>query len=63
LDELAVEVERRFAGRDIPAPPDWGGYLITPTEVEFWQGRVGRLHDRIRYRQADDGWVHERLAP
>ena len=63
LDELVVEVEARFDGMDIPAPPGWGGYLLRPDEVEFWQGRTGRLHDRIRYRLADDEWVHERLAP
>jgi pyridoxamine 5'-phosphate oxidase len=64
LDELAVEVERRFDGVDVPAPPGWGGYLLAPTAVEFWQGRRGRLHDRIRYRTEDGGtWVRERLAP
>jgi pyridoxamine 5'-phosphate oxidase len=64
--ETAVQAaEERFAGRDVPAPPNWGGYLITPEEVEFWQGRADRLHDRIRYRRdADSGaWVIERLAP
>lgn len=63
LDELAAAVEARFATSDIPAPPHWGGYRLAPVEVEFWQGRPGRLHDRIRYRQDGDGWVRERLAP
>jgi pyridoxamine 5'-phosphate oxidase len=63
LDELVLEVEQRFEGSDIPAPPGWGGYLLSPVEVEFWQGRTGRLHDRIRYREVDGSWVHERLAP
>jgi pyridoxamine 5'-phosphate oxidase len=63
LDRLAAETERRFAGREIPAPPHWGGYLLSPDEVEFWQGREGRLHDRIRFRRAGDGWLRERLAP
>jgi pyridoxamine 5'-phosphate oxidase len=45
------------------APPFWGGYRLTPTSVEFWQGRPNRLHDRLRYRLAGDAWVVERLAP
>ena len=44
-------------------PPHWGGYAVTPTLFEFWQGRANRLHDRVRYRPVDDGWVRERLAP
>ena len=63
LDELAAGAETRFGAGEIPAPPHWGGYLLTPDEVEFWQGREGRLHDRIRYRRDHDAWVIERLAP
>jgi pyridoxamine 5'-phosphate oxidase len=63
LDRLADEAAARFGDGAIPAPPHWGGYLLTPDEVEFWQGRAGRLHDRIRYRHDGDGWVVERLAP
>jgi pyridoxamine 5'-phosphate oxidase len=63
LDALAAEVAERFADGAIPAPPHWGGYRLIPDEVEFWQGRVGRLHDRIRFRRAGDTWVRERLAP
>lgn len=49
---------------EVPLPPFWGGWRIEPRTVEFWQGRVGRLHDRLRYRRTDDGsWVVERLAP
>jgi pyridoxamine 5'-phosphate oxidase len=44
-------------------PPHWGGYRIVPQTVEFWQGRRSRLHDRLRYRRADDGWTVERLSP
>jgi pyridoxamine 5'-phosphate oxidase len=63
LDRLAAEAAERFAGADVPAPPNWGGYRLAPDEVEFWQGREGRLHDRIRYRRAEQRWVVERLAP
>lgn len=65
LDAALREVEQRFADQPIPAPPGWGGYLIEPLAVEFWQGRPGRLHDRIRFRRpsADAGWIRERLAP
>lgn len=63
LDQLADEAAERFAGRDVPAPPHWGGYLLAPDSVEFWQGRVGRLHDRIRFRREGEAWVRERLAP
>jgi pyridoxamine 5'-phosphate oxidase len=57
------EVARRFPGR-VPRPPFWGGYLLEPDSVEFWQGGAGRLHDRLRYvRHAQDGWRIERLMP
>jgi pyridoxamine 5'-phosphate oxidase len=63
LDRLADEIAARFEGREIPPPPHWGGYLLAPDEVEFWQGRTGRMHDRIRYRRDAQNWVRERLAP
>jgi pyridoxamine 5'-phosphate oxidase len=47
----------------VPAPPNWGGFLLRPDSVEFWQGRPSRLHDRLRYRRDDGSWVVERLAP
>jgi pyridoxamine 5'-phosphate oxidase len=63
LDERARHTEERFAGSDIPRPPFWGGFLVIPDEIEFWQGQAARLHDRFRYRRAGGGWRLVRLAP
>jgi pyridoxamine 5'-phosphate oxidase len=64
LDELLAHVTDRFADdEEIPPPPHWGGWRLAPTHVEFWQGRSDRLHDRLRFRRTDPGWVVERLAP
>jgi pyridoxamine 5'-phosphate oxidase len=63
LDRLADVATARFGDGPIPAPPHWGGYLLSPLAVEFWQGREGRLHDRIRYRRDGPAWRCERLAP
>ena len=63
LEERVAEVERTFEGRDVERPDDWGGLRIALESVEFWQGRTGRLHDRIRFTQVPDGWARERLAP
>jgi pyridoxamine 5'-phosphate oxidase len=57
------EIERRFAGGDVPLPPYWGGYRVRPGVIEFWQGRENRLHDRLRYEREGDRWKIERLAP
>jgi len=62
LASLAA-VEARFPGDDVPAPPWVGCYRLEPDEVEFWQGRAGRLHDRLRYRRSGDGWTVDRLSP
>lgn len=63
LMALVVEFEKRFAGRAVPRPAHWGGWRLSPTEWEFWQGRPSRLHDRFRYRLVDDHWRIDRLAP
>jgi pyridoxamine 5'-phosphate oxidase len=63
LDAAYAAAQERFADRDVPVPEEWGGYRVTPASVEFWQGRVGRMHDRLVYRRTADGWATERLAP
>lgn len=64
LEKAWAELEERFAGKDVERPPFWGGYLLRPNRVEFWQGRTSRLHDRLVYRLGKPGkWSVERLAP
>jgi pyridoxamine 5'-phosphate oxidase len=63
LDALVDEATRRFEGDEVPRPEGWGGYLLRPVGVEFWQGQVARLHDRFRYVPEGAGWRIERLAP
>jgi pyridoxamine 5'-phosphate oxidase len=64
LERSWDEAAARFPeGAPVPPPPHWGGFRLVPESVEFWQGRASRLHDRLRYRGTDDGWIVERLAP
>jgi len=63
LEAAWAEREREFAGREVPRPAHWGGYVLDPSRVEFWQGRPNRLHDRFRYLRRPEGWVVERLFP
>lgn len=64
LEENLRALEKKYAGQEVPLPPHWGGWRLSPETVEFWQGRRSRLHDRLRYRREKDGaWLVERLAP
>ncbi len=64
IEKNIVKYEGAFAGAEIPRPPHWGGYIVKPTVIEFWQGRPNRLHDRIQYSKTEDGnWQTNRLAP
>ncbi|MSR23407.1 MAG: pyridoxamine 5'-phosphate oxidase [Gemmatimonadetes bacterium] len=64
LEARVREVADRFAEREVPRPPHWGGFLLQPREIEFWQAAEDRLHDRILYRRAPGGaWTAQRLFP
>lgn len=64
LENNLIETEKKWQGKEIPRPTHWGGFLVRPVEVEFWQGRPNRLHDRIRYQlQVNFEWKIDRLAP
>lgn len=64
LEQRQEELKIQYEQKTIPRPPHWGGFRVVPTEIEFWQGRPSRLHDRLVYRlQADNNWLIERLSP
>jgi pyridoxamine 5'-phosphate oxidase len=64
LEQKWLELEKSYAQKEIPRPPYWGGYVLTPERIEFWQGGVNRLHDRLQYiRQRENQWSIERLSP
>lgn len=63
LEAKFDEVKRKFADKEVPLPSFWGGYRVVPEEIEFWQGRKNRLHDRFLYSRHDPNWRIERLAP
>ena len=63
LDERMAHFEQRFEGEDVPRPHSWGGYVIAPSRIEFWQGRPNRMHDRIEFVLRDREWFRRRLQP
>jgi len=63
LERRYAELEREYQGRKVPLPPHWGGFRLRPDAIEFWEHRENRLHDRIRYTRAREGWRVERLSP
>lgn len=63
LENAFAELEKKYEGKIIPKPNNWGGYLIVPNQIEFWQGRESRLHDRLQYSLVNNSWVIDRLSP
>lgn len=63
LEKQVVALSEQYRNKKIPRPEEWGGYAVLPLEIEFWQGRDNRLHDRIRYQRNQDRWIIERLSP
>lgn len=63
LEERLTALKGEYENREVPRPPHWGGYRVIPREIEFWQGRSSRLHDRLRYRFQNGTWLIDRLSP
>lgn len=63
LEERFIHFDQRFEGEEVPRPHSWGGYLLTPTRIEFWQGRPNRMHDRTEFARTDAGWTTSRIQP
>ncbi|WP_299336152.1 pyridoxamine 5'-phosphate oxidase [uncultured Psychroserpens sp.] len=64
LEQNLKQLESKFEGKEIPRPDFWGGFIVKPVELEFWQGRPNRLHDRLRYQLDENfNWILERLSP
>jgi pyridoxamine 5'-phosphate oxidase len=63
LERRYVELEREYEGREVPRPPHWGGFRLRPEAIEFWEHRDNRMHERLRYTRASDGWSVELLSP
>jgi len=64
IDQRLQQLQEEYAGKEVTRPPHWGGFRVVPVEIEFWQGRPSRLHDRLLYRHnKDDSWGIQRLSP
>jgi pyridoxamine 5'-phosphate oxidase len=63
LEQRLDQLKQEYDNQEVPRPPHWGGFRVIPTEIEFWQGRSSRLHDRLKYQQHAASWKIERLAP